>query len=175
MSSTGNRIRTTAFMLVTCTAFVIALFVASGPALAQTGGTTLQATVGPDPTITLTRGGQPVTSLEAGTYTIEVDDRSENHNFHLTGPGVDETTTVPEVATTTWTVTLSEGTYSFVCDPHADNMKGSFTVTTAARSSELPFTGLDIVGLAWLGASLLAGGAALAFVARRGRPGRMGA
>jgi plastocyanin len=174
MSSTRVRGLVTAALLMTTTALVLALLVASGSAKAQTGSTTLQATVGPDPTITLTRDGAPVTSLEAGTYTIEVDDRADNHNFHLTGPGVDETTTVPEVATATWTVTLSEGTYTFVCDPHAQNMRGSFTVTGAAAtpSEGLPLTGLDMVGVAWLGASLLTGGLAIAYFAGRHRPVR---
>jgi hypothetical protein len=168
---------------MTSTALILALFIASGTAHAQTGSTTLQAVVGPDPTITLTRDGEPVTSLEAGDYTIEVDDRADNHNFHLTGPGVEETTTVPEVATTTWDVTLSEGTYNFVCDPHAENMNGSFTVTAAAAaqpsegqpSEGVPFTGLDTVGTALLGASLVGSGAMLFLAARRGRSKRNGA
>ncbi len=184
--------------VVTIVAIVLAALAAAGPAAAQTGSTTLQAVVGPDPTITLTRDGEPVTSLEAGTYTIEVDDRSENHNFHLTGAGVDETTTVPEVTTTTWTVELIEGTYTFVCDPHAQNMRGSFTVTAAAAAEPaeptaepaqpttptqptatpeqpaegLPFTGLDTVAIAWLGASLLTGGLVLVVLAGRNEPAR---
>ncbi|MCW2962722.1 MAG: hypothetical protein JWM90_3109 [Thermoleophilia bacterium] len=174
MSSTWIQSRAAALTLLTWTALFFALFVACGSAQAQTGSTTLQATVGPDPTITLTRGGQPVTTLPAGTYTIEVDDKADNHNFHLTGAGVDETTTVPEVATATWTVALREGTYNFVCDPHAENMKGSFTVTAAATGG-LPFTGLDTVSIALLGASLVAGGVALTFVTRRGRSTRHGA
>jgi plastocyanin len=28
-----------------------------------------------------------------------------------------------------WTVKLTPGTYKFMCDPHAANMKGSFKVT----------------------------------------------
>jgi plastocyanin len=33
------------------------------------------------------------------------------------------------VGTKTWTVTLKAGKYTYVCDPHASFMKGSFTVT----------------------------------------------
>ena len=39
------------------------------------------------------------------------------------------TTTVPEVAKQTFEVTLVAGTYNFVCDPHAQQMKGELTVT----------------------------------------------
>jgi hypothetical protein len=80
--------------------------------------------------ITLTDGsGAEVTSLPAGQYDIEVDDLSSIHNFHLTGPGVDEKTTVPGTGTVTWTVSLEPGEYTFVCDPHAQNMVGTFTVS----------------------------------------------
>ena len=33
--------------------------------------------------------------------------------------------------TTTWLVTLTDGVYRFVCDPHATQMKGEFTVGSA--------------------------------------------
>lgn len=72
--------------------------------------------------------GNPVTTLEAGTYRIQVQDPSEIHNFHLIGGEVDETTTVPEVTETTFEVTLTAGDYTYVCDPHP-RMVGSFTVT----------------------------------------------
>ena len=97
------------------------------PAPAEGGGT-LQATVLQDFTISLTQDGQPVTELAAGTYTIEVDDEADIHDFHLTGPGVDESTDVAGTGKTTWEVTFEPGEYTFVCDPHAGSMKGSFTV-----------------------------------------------
>ena len=79
--------------------------------------------------ITLMDGaGAEVTTLPAGDYTVKVKDLSKIHNFHLTGTGVEETTTVPEVADVTWTVTFTAGTYTFKCDPHA-KMTGTFTVT----------------------------------------------
>jgi plastocyanin len=90
---------------------------------------TLNATVGPGFTITLTQGGKKVTELKAGTYTIKVDDKSNIHNFHLTGSGVNKTTSVSGTGTTTWKVMLKKGTYKYVCDPHASFMKGSFTVS----------------------------------------------
>jgi hypothetical protein len=79
--------------------------------------------------ITLTDNtGAPVTSLKAGTYTVRVKDASKIHNFHLTGAGVDQKTTVPDITEVTWTVSLQAGTYTFRCDPHP-KMTGSFTVT----------------------------------------------
>jgi plastocyanin len=90
---------------------------------------TLVATDGPGFTITLKQGGKTVKTLKAGTYKITVQDKSNIHNFHLTGPGVNKTTPVAAVKTYTWTVTLKKGTYKYVCDPHKTIMKGSFTVT----------------------------------------------
>ena len=92
-------------------------------------GSTLDATVGPGFTITLTQSGNPVSTLTSGTYTINVDDKSDIHNFHLTGPGVDKSTDVSGTGTQTWTVTLQNGSYHFQCDPHAAAMNGSFTVS----------------------------------------------
>ena len=92
------------------------------------GGGTLVATVGPGFTITLTQDGADVTDLPAGSYTIEVADEANTHNFHLAGPGVEEATDVGETGATTWTVDLAAGDYTFVCDPHAGSMNGAFTV-----------------------------------------------
>ena len=55
-------------------------------------------------------------------------DRSEEHNFHLTGPGVNQATDVDFVGTVTWTITVTNGTYRYVCDPHPSTMRGSFAV-----------------------------------------------
>ena len=108
-------------------AAVAALVVAVG-AQAQTSGPTLNGTVGPGFTITLTQGGKKVTSLKAGSYTFKIADKSSIHNFHLTGPGVNKDSGVATVGNQTWNLTLKKGTYKFVCDPHATIMKGSFTV-----------------------------------------------
>jgi plastocyanin len=56
-------------------------------------------------------------------------DKSNIHNFHLTGPGVNKLTSTPWVGTKTWTVKLKKGIYRFVCDPHATIMKGVLRVT----------------------------------------------
>ncbi len=87
----------------------------------------LTGTVGPGFTITLKRGGKKVTAVKAGAYSITVADKSNIHNFHLIGPGVNkEITAIGFVGTKTVTVRLKKGTYRFICDPHLTVMKGSF-------------------------------------------------
>ena len=89
----------------------------------------LAASVSDPLNISLTQGGKKVSKLKAGTYTIVVQDKASDHNFHLSGPGVNKSTPVSGKATTTWTVKLKKGTYTYVCDPHASFMKGTFTVS----------------------------------------------
>ena len=88
----------------------------------------LTASVSDPLNISLKQGTKKVTSLKAGKYVIVVKDTAADHNFHLTGPGVNKTTSVSGKGTSTWTVTLKKGTYKYVCDPHKAFMKGSFTV-----------------------------------------------
>ena len=93
-------------------------------------GATLVASVGPGFDISLTTlGGEEIASAAPGEYTIQVDDQASSHNFHLTGPGVDEDSGVAEEGASTWTVTLEPGTYDFLCDPHS-SMRGDFEVTS---------------------------------------------
>ena len=109
------------------TAAVCALVSLASPAVAQAED--LFATVGPDFTISLRNAaGSSVTQLDPGPYRIVVDDRSDFHNFHLSGPGVSLATDVEAVEKVTWDVVFVEGRYTFVCDPHATVMKGAFTV-----------------------------------------------
>jgi Copper binding proteins, plastocyanin/azurin family len=90
----------------------------------------LVGNVGPGFVISLSGAdGAAVTTLTAGSYTIDVNDQSDIHNFHLTGPGVDETTDVAGTGSSTFEVDLEAGTYTFVCDPHAGSMTGSFEVS----------------------------------------------
>ena len=91
---------------------------------ASTRNSTLIGTDGPGFTITMSKQ-----TVKAGTYTIVVHDKSNIHNFRLTGPGVNKLTSVPWVGTKTWTVKLKQGVYKFVCDPHATIMKGVLRVT----------------------------------------------
>jgi hypothetical protein len=105
----------------------LALF---GAAPGGAATTKLVATVGPSFTITLTKGGKKVTKLKPGAYSITVSDRSTFHNFHLKGPGVNKSTGVEFKGTPkAWRVTLRRGTYTYVCDPHKSDMKGSFRVS----------------------------------------------
>jgi hypothetical protein len=99
----------------------------------------LSAVVGPGFTITLNNpDGTRVTHLDPAQYIVSVDDRAIVHNFHLTGPGVDMSTEVETTGIATWNVDLRDGTYRYVCDPHASFMKGSFTVGTVPPSPIVP-------------------------------------
>jgi plastocyanin len=105
-------------------ALALALPLGASPATAKT----LKATVGPGATITLKNAaGRRVTTLTAGTYTIVVDDRSSEHNFRLAGPGLNKSTGLSFTGKKTWrNVRLARGkTYTYLCDPHADHMRGS--------------------------------------------------
>jgi plastocyanin len=96
---------------------------------ASTGGaasSTLEGETGPGFEIEVSQK-----TVKAGTYTLDIEDKSDMHNFHLIGPGVDEEVTdVSFVGEKSVTVTLEPGTYTYQCDPHvAGGMKGTFTVT----------------------------------------------
>jgi len=88
------------------------------------GGTTLNGSVGPGFEISL----DGTDGLTAGSYTLVVNDQSGAHNFHLTGPGVDVSTEVGTEGEESFDIELQAGEYTFVCDPHASQMNGSFTV-----------------------------------------------
>jgi plastocyanin len=92
---------------------------------------TLEGETGPGFEIEVKQNGEDAESVKAGTYTLKVEDKSDQHNFHLIGPGVDQMVTdVGFVGDKTVTVTLKKGTYTYQCDPHASSgMKGTFQVT----------------------------------------------
>ena len=95
------------------------------PTSGEAAARRLNGSVGPGFTISL----DGTDGLTAGDYTIVVNDQSAEHNFHLTGPGgVDVATDVSAEGEESFEVTLEAGEYTFVCDPHASQMKGSFTV-----------------------------------------------
>ena len=99
-----------------------------GPGSAAGDNPQLFATVEGVITITFVdANGVPVTRLDPGTYDIVVNDASDQHNFHLSGPGVDLKTETNDIVRTTWTVTFVEGRYVFQCDPHS-GMRGDFVV-----------------------------------------------
>jgi plastocyanin len=94
-------------------------------------GTKLIGSVASDDfTITLTtEDGTAVTSLPAGDYTLEIVDKSDIHNFHLTGSGVDVMSEVGSQEDEDYQITLVAGSYHYQCDPHATQMNGDFEVT----------------------------------------------
>ncbi len=127
-------------------ALAVALVGAAGTARAD--NPILTGDVGVDDSFTITlvdTAGNKVTHLAAGTYTLTVHDHSDFHNFHLSGPGVDASTSVDFIGDQSFTVTLVDGTYFFTCDPHSSQMKGSFTV--GAVTTPLPTTPPALVSL----------------------------
>lgn len=107
---------------------VLAIFLGLA-ASSEAAGHKLTGVSGPGFTITLKSGSKAVKTLTAGSYTIVVADKSSIHNFHLFGPGVNKTTTVPFAGTRTWSVKLKPGKYTYQCDIHAaSGMKGTFKV-----------------------------------------------
>ena len=112
-----------AVMLVA--AFAVSAVIGTGTA----AGKTLSGRVGPGFTISLKSGGKNVKRLAAGRHTFRITDRSDAHNFHLRGPGVNrQITGVDFTGTRSVSIRLRRGTYRFVCDPHSDDMRGSFRV-----------------------------------------------
>jgi plastocyanin len=99
------------------------------PAYAKSGAVTLKGETGPGYSIEVTKAGKDLKTIKAGTYKIKVEDKGSIHNFHLTGPGVNKSTTIPFTGEKTWTVKLKPGKYTYQCDIHAsEGMKGSFKV-----------------------------------------------
>lgn len=93
-------------------------------------GSALKGSVGPGFDISLTtEDGEAVTTLAPGTYELEIEDLASAHNFHLSGPGVDISTDVAEEGTQNVSLSVTTGSYSFVCDPHASQMNGSVKVS----------------------------------------------
>jgi len=110
-------------------------------AVAQADNPKLVAVVGTNDQFVISlrdANGNAVTQLAPGTYDIAVSDRSEAHNFHLKGPGVDQSTSIGETQNTTWTVTIGDGRYTYVCDAHASQMRGYFL---AGAITPIAFTG----------------------------------
>ncbi|MCZ3389334.1 MAG: hypothetical protein LH645_09525 [Actinomycetia bacterium] len=68
-------------------------------------------------------------AVPAGRYRIVVDDQTANHNWHIRGRGVDQSTSVTGTGRTVWRVRLRVDTYSIHCDVHPQTMRTSLTVT----------------------------------------------
>lgn len=97
---------------------------------AQAKFTGLKGEVNDSFQIKVTKNGVRVKTIKAGTYQMQIEDKSSSHNFRLKGPGVNKATMVGFIGKRTWKVTLKPGRYTFQCDPHArEGMKGTFRVT----------------------------------------------
>jgi plastocyanin len=121
---------------ITCTRYLL-LGAVGAVALAATGSSsaatakTVNGTVGPGFTIGLTMQGKKVTKLKAGKpYRFVISDRSDIHDFHLSGPGLNRVlTSVEDTGTKSFLLRLKKGSYRFVCDPHSGIMNGRFQVS----------------------------------------------
>jgi plastocyanin len=122
----SRMIRTRSLVLGAVAAAALA---ATGSGMAASAKT-VNGTVGPGFTIGLTMQGKKVTSLKAGTaYRFVISDRSDIHDFHLSGPGLNRVlSSVEDTGTKSFVFRLKKGTYRFVCDPHSGIMHGSFRV-----------------------------------------------
>ena len=54
----------------------------------------------------------------AGKIRLVIADKSNDHNFHLIGPGGKVKTSVGATGEKSFSITLKKGTYKFICDPH---------------------------------------------------------
>jgi hypothetical protein len=75
-------IRFTALLAVLGAALVGVASIGAAPAAPKK----LTGTVGPSETISLKKGSSRASVIPRGRYTIVVNDRSSEHNFHLIGP-----------------------------------------------------------------------------------------
>ena len=122
------------FVRVVCVTMLLALAACLPLSVAGADNPRLEGAVGTNDAFVISLSdatGTKVTHLDPGTYTIVVHDRSAEHNFHLDGPGVNQSTDVEGIGDVTWTVTLTDGIYGYQCDPHAGIMKGRFAVGSA--------------------------------------------
>ena len=117
-------IRLIALLAVAATALAGVASIGAAPAAPMK----LNGSVGPGETIVLKKGASRVSTLKRGRYTIVVKDRSSEHNFRIRGPVSRQISSISATGTKTVTLTLKPGRYTYICDPHAGNMKGSFRV-----------------------------------------------
>ena len=93
---------------------------------------TLKGTVGPGFTISLTKGGQKVKTLRAGTYRLSVSDKSSIHNFtldRLTKPTIEKhVTSTAFTGPKSITLKLTRGRWEYYCSVHKSLMHAFFTV-----------------------------------------------
>lgn len=113
---------------------IVAVALVAGLAVASVAfaeGPLLKGTVGGEDGIKMRdASGTIVSSVAPGAVSFELDDQSDAHNFHLTGPGVNIATGVEAIETKTFDATLVDGVYRFQCDIHPLSLKGQFTAGT---------------------------------------------
>ena len=130
--------RTTRALLLAAVLVLVAAIPASGVARPTVGAASLvtydlEGGVDDDWSIWLVPpGGDNVQTLPPRSYVIDVSDASNEHNFHLRGPGVDRATALRREEYTTWTVTLAPGTYEYFSDSQPREMHETFTVSGTA-------------------------------------------
>jgi plastocyanin len=115
------------------TVVVILLLVAAGAAFGRNSAAPkLNGTVGPGYTIKLTKSGQKVKVVKAGSYLFVVADKSSFHNFTIErekgGKFEKHLTTTPFTGVKSVTIKLGKGTWKFYCSIHESQMHGFFTV-----------------------------------------------
>jgi hypothetical protein len=128
-------VRRVLILAVICASVGLAAYLVPGLLLESASATTtdgtLNCTVGPGFTIS----SDAADGLAPGTYTWSIHDKSEEHNCDLVGTGC--SSEVELEGDKSCTVTLEAGkTYTFQCDAHPTQMKGSFKV--AGGSSPPP-------------------------------------
>jgi plastocyanin len=74
------------------------------------------------------------TSLATGTGTVtfvyDNRDRGIPHNLHVSGPGIDQRTSIePGPVRQRLTLRLPPGSYTYICDVHPQQMRGRLTVS----------------------------------------------
>jgi len=109
---------------------VLAAVLLPGSAHSAAKATALNVTVGPGFSIRIVdANGRAVTQLDPGDYSLTIRNLAptQEHNFHLTGPGVNMASAFNN-QTVTWNLTFTDGTYNYKCDAHPTIMKGSFHV-----------------------------------------------
>jgi len=116
------------------TVVVILALVVAGAALGHSSAAPkLNGTVGPGYTIKLTRSGQKVKVVKAGSYLFVIADRSSIHNFTLereTGGKFEKhLTTTPFTGVKSVTIKLGKGKWKFYCSIHESLMHGLFSVS----------------------------------------------
>ena len=117
--------------LLTIAAVMALLVPPTAFALLSATANPLSGRTGPGLSITVTKAGKKVTSLRPGRYRITVSDRSSQHDFFLTGPGIRNrrVTGLGFTGRRSITVTLRRGRYEYYCGPHRSiGMQGFFRV-----------------------------------------------